>query len=76
MAYLEWDDAVEEDVFINPSQALLDSPLWDNVDVVNQTVLPTGTDVMGNENYPQNIDSTNYSNVPQMDGGIGGALYG
>jgi len=76
MADLEWDDAVEEDVFVNPSQALLDSPMWSNVDVVNQTVLPGGTDVMGNKNYPQNIDSTDYSNVPQMVGGISGALYG
>ena len=76
MADLEWDDAVEEDVFINPSQALLDSPMWSNVDVVNQTVLPGGTDVMGNPNYPQNIDSTDFSNAPQMVGGIAGGLYG
>lgn len=76
MADLEWDDAVEEDVFVNPSQALLDSPSWSNVDVVNQTVLPTGTDVMGNENYPQNINSTDFSSVPQMVGGIAGGITG
>jgi hypothetical protein len=76
MADLEWDDEVSEDVFVNPSQAILDLPSWDNVDVVNQTVLPTGTDVMGNENYPQNIDSTDFSSIPQMGGGIAGGLYG
>lgn len=76
MADLEWDDAVEDDVFINPSQAIIDSPSWNNVDVVNQTVLPGGTDVMGNLNYPQNIDSTDFSGLPQMVGGIAGGITG
>ena len=76
MADLEWDDAVEDDVFINPSQAIIDSASWDNVDLVNQTVLPGGVDVMGNEDYPQNIDSTDFSSVPQFVGGVAGGIAG
>ena len=76
MADLEWDDAVDDNVFINPSQAIIDSPSWDSVDLVNQTVLPGGVDVMGNIDYPQNIDSTDFSSVPQMGGGIAGGIVG
>ena len=76
MADLQWDDEVENDVFINPSQAIIDSPSWDSVDLVNQTVLPGGVDVMGNEDYPQNIDSTDFSSVPQLVGGVAGGIIG
>ena len=76
MADLEWDNEVVESEYINPSQAIIDSPSWDSVDLVNQTVLPGGVDVMGNIDYPQNIDSTDFSSVPQMGGGIAGGIVG
>ena len=73
MADLEWDDEVIESEYVSSSQAIVNSPSWDNVDLVNQAVIPTGVDVMGNPDYPENIDTVNADGLAQIvGGGVGG----
>lgn len=73
MADLEWDDEVVESEYVSSSQAIVNSPSWDNVDLVNQAVIPTGVDVMGNPDYPENIDTVNADGLAQIvGGGVGG----
>lgn len=72
--YDKYSTVVNEDNYdTNPSKALLNSPLWSGVDVVNQTVNPNNVDVMGNVDYPENINSANLDGLGQLvGGGVGG----
>ena len=76
MSDINWDASStidDESDYNNSSQSLINSPTWQGVDLVNQTIDPTNTDVMGNVDYPENINSADIPAVTQMImGGVGG----
>ena len=76
MADINWDASStidNESDYSNSSKNIINSPAWEGVDLVNQTIDPTNTDVMGNVDYPENINSADIPAVTQMVmGGVGG----